>query len=246
MLLLLSNNMRRRRTKNKWKNPALRDISGGENSLVSRLATRKTKTQATWSKLRRQLWEIRLIYELRRCDKRWIPNFIAAVCLQIYSSFASIAIIFSHLFFVQLSSYALGKESNLATQIPCIHSFFFSSSFATFFSISQNLEHLKKTNALVQKPKQRETQFHCVPFLAFEFRQKPKRTEETFQIIVLKWDSWRALYSKIFLKPPKKLLRFLFPELGLLLTTTKKKRAAIWCKKVHLDIIIVSSKPCLL
>ena len=46
MLLLLSNNMRRR-TKNKWKNPALRDISGGENSLVSRLATRKTKTQAT-------------------------------------------------------------------------------------------------------------------------------------------------------------------------------------------------------
>ena len=43
MLLLLSNNMRR----NKWKNPALRDISGGENSLVSRLATRKTKTQAT-------------------------------------------------------------------------------------------------------------------------------------------------------------------------------------------------------
>lgn len=47
MLLLLSNNMRRRRTKNKWKNPALRDISGGENSLVSRLATRKTKTQAT-------------------------------------------------------------------------------------------------------------------------------------------------------------------------------------------------------
>ena len=45
MLLLLSNNMRR--TKNRWKNPALRDISGGENSLVSRLATRKTKTQAT-------------------------------------------------------------------------------------------------------------------------------------------------------------------------------------------------------
>ena len=48
MLLLLSNNMRRR-TKNKWKNPAFRDISGGENSLVFRLATRgiRRKKQAT-------------------------------------------------------------------------------------------------------------------------------------------------------------------------------------------------------
>ena len=87
MPLLLPNNMR---TRNKWKNPAFRDISGGENSLVFRLATRNFTIPVLW-----RHDNFHLIYEFRK-DKRWIHNFIV---------FRSILLLFfrfdsNHIFFL--------------------------------------------------------------------------------------------------------------------------------------------------